>query len=91
MKIPGASSDFALMPPSIVVALCHEGWHIDGCASEFEPGVTDHFGEIHNFTALVGVLLSDVPEPMSGELCCCKKQLFAFNRDRASLPCESGT
>jgi hypothetical protein len=45
-------------------------WHIDGCASDFLPGVTDHHGEIHNFTALVGVLLADIVEPMSGELCC---------------------
>ena len=44
-------------------------WHIDGCPSAFIPGVTDHYGEVHNFTALVGCLLSDVPEPMSGELC----------------------
>ena len=46
-----------------------KGWHIDGCASGFVPGVTDHYGHIHNFDALVGVLLSDVPEPLSGELC----------------------
>ena len=45
-------------------------WHIDGCANTFLPGVTDHYGELHNFDALVGVLLSDVPRHMSGELCC---------------------
>ena len=33
------------------------------------PGLTDHFGEVHNFDALCGILLSDVPEPMAGELC----------------------
>ena len=32
-------------------------------------GLTDHYGEVHNFDALVGMLLSDVPEKMSGELC----------------------
>ena len=30
-------------------------------------GLTDHFGEVHNFDALCGILLSDVPEPMAGE------------------------
>ena len=45
------------------------GWHIDGCASNFIPGTTDHFGVIHNFTTLVGCLLSDVEAPMGGELC----------------------
>ena len=44
------------------------GWHIDGCPSDFVKGMTDHYGTIHNFDCLVGVLLSDVPEPMSGEL-----------------------
>ena len=39
-------------------------WHIDGCAGDFIPGVTDHYGEIHNFNVLVGVLLSDVDQPM---------------------------
>eukprot|EP00466_Bigelowiella_natans_P002226 jgi/Bigna1/82531/fgenesh1_pg.93_\ len=34
-------------------------WHIDGCVQK---------GEIHAFTALVGVLLQDIEEPMSGEL-----------------------
>ena len=45
-------------------------WHIDGCANPFIPGVTDHYGEIHNFDVLVGVLLSDIHEKNSGELCC---------------------
>ena len=45
-------------------------WHIDGCANPFIPGVTDHYGEIHNFDVLVGVLLSDIPKENSGELCC---------------------
>ena len=44
-------------------------WHIDGLPNNFVPGVTDHWGTIKNFDALVGVLLSDVEEPMSGELC----------------------
>ena len=30
--------------------------------------MTDHYGRIVNFDVLVGCLLSDVPEPMSGEL-----------------------
>ena len=43
-------------------------WHIDGCANGAIPGVTDHFGEVHN--CLVGFLLSDVKERFSGELVC---------------------
>lgn len=41
-------------------------WHIDGLHNKFneEPPA----GEIHGFTALVGVLLSDIDEPLSGEL-----------------------
>ena len=39
-------------------------WHIDGIPSNFNPGVSDHFGEVHNFDALCGVLLNDVTEPM---------------------------
>jgi hypothetical protein len=45
-------------------------WHIDGCPNDFIPGVTDHYGTVHNFDCLVGVLLSDVNEKLSGELCC---------------------
>eukprot|EP00466_Bigelowiella_natans_P013342 jgi/Bigna1/75398/fgenesh1_pg.34_\ len=45
-------------------------WHIDGCPSMFAKGITDHWGEVHNFDALVGVLLSKVEAPQSGELCC---------------------
>jgi hypothetical protein len=45
-----------------------KGWHIDGCPNKFIPGTTDHFGKIHNFNVLIGVLLSDVKKPMSGEL-----------------------
>ena len=37
-------------------------------AALFLPGTTDHFGTIHNFDVLIGVLLSDLPEPMAGEL-----------------------
>ncbi|CAE7703756.1 unnamed protein product [Symbiodinium sp. CCMP2456] len=47
-----------------------QGWHIDGTPSSFIPGVTDHWGKITNFDALVGVLLSDTDANMSGELCC---------------------
>jgi len=47
-------------------------WHIDGCASDFIKGITDHYGEIHNFDVLVGVLLSDVKTEQAGELCCYK-------------------
>ena len=46
-----------------------KGWHIDGIANDSMPGKTDHFGEIRNFDSLVGVLLQDVPEPFSGEIC----------------------
>jgi len=46
-----------------------KGWHIDGCPNQFIPGVTDHFGKIHNFDMLIGVLLSDtVDKKMAGEL-----------------------
>eukprot|EP00966_Prymnesium_polylepis_P004567 104675-Prymnesium_polylepis.1 len=45
-----------------------KAWHIDGCPSDFNPGVSDHYGTIHNFDVLVGILLSDVPNAMSGEL-----------------------
>ena len=45
-------------------------WHIDGCPNEFIPGVTDHYGHINNFDCLVGVLLSNINHPLSGELCC---------------------
>ncbi|MEI6419706.1 MAG: hypothetical protein WCO82_11610, partial [Sphingomonadales bacterium] len=41
-------------------------WHIDGLPSDALPGVTDHFGSLRPFDALVGVLLADVPEAMSG-------------------------
>jgi len=44
-------------------------WHIDGCPNDFIPGLTDHYGKIGNFSILCGCLLSDVPEPYSGELC----------------------
>eukprot|EP00027_Filamoeba_sp_ATCC50430_P017504 CAMPEP_0168577636 /NCGR_PEP_ID=MMETSP0413-20121227/20893_1 /TAXON_ID=136452 /ORGANISM="Filamoeba nolandi, Strain NC-AS-23-1" /LENGTH=480 /DNA_ID=CAMNT_0008611405 /DNA_START=471 /DNA_END=1913 /DNA_ORIENTATION=+ len=40
-------------------------WHIDGLPTP-ESGVPE--GQVHNFTILVGVLLSDLPEPMSGNL-----------------------
>lgn len=43
-------------------------WHIDGCAVPEPP--QNHYGKIRNFTALIGVLLSDVPRPLSGELSC---------------------
>ena len=52
-------------------------WHIDGCASDFSPGSSDHYGTIHNFDMLVGVLLTDVPEEMSGELCCIHGKVFS--------------
>ena len=45
-------------------------WHIDGCPNDFIPGVTDHYGTVHNFDCLVGVLLSDVDAELGGELCC---------------------
>lgn len=46
-----------------------KGWHIDGLADPHLPGVSDHYGTIHNFSALVGILLSDLEYPMAGELC----------------------
>ena len=46
-----------------------KGWHIDGCANNFIPGITDHFGKINNFDCLVGVCLSATTREMSGELC----------------------
>jgi hypothetical protein len=51
-------------------------WHIDGCASDFSPGASDHYGQIHNFDMLIGVILNDVTEEMSGELCCIKGELY---------------
>lgn len=45
-------------------------WHIDGCPNDFIKGVTDHYGTVHNFDVLVGVLLSDVDAKLGGELCC---------------------
>jgi hypothetical protein len=44
-------------------------WHIDGLPGPFLRGITDHYGEVRNFDALVGVLLADVDAPQSGELC----------------------
>jgi len=41
-------------------------WHIDGLALK---GVNEWFGTIHNFDCLVGILLADVDQPNSGELC----------------------
>jgi len=54
--------------PSLHWEHVRKGWHIDGCPNDIIPGLTDHYGSIQNFDALVGVLLSDVPEPMAGEL-----------------------
>ena len=39
-------------------------WHIDGCPGDFIKGVTDHYGHIHNFDVLVGVLLNRVDDEM---------------------------
>ena len=66
-----------------------KGWHIDGCPSDYLPGVTDHFGTIHNFNVLIGVLLSDTFDkgPMAGELVCypgshiALSKYFERNRD----------
>lgn len=74
---PGGASDALLGhsdAPSSAAARahfeeCRKNWHIDGCADPHLPGVTDHYGVIHNFSALVGVLLSDITAPMAGELC----------------------
>lgn len=41
--------------------------HIDGLASDFIKGVTDHYGTIKNFDLLIGVLLTDLTETNSGE------------------------
>jgi hypothetical protein len=42
-------------------------WHIDGLATRDNPEQS-HFGTIHNFSVLCGVLLADVPNPNGGEL-----------------------
>jgi hypothetical protein len=72
LRFPGdmcPRGDPAAFSPAAFEAL-RLGWHIDGLPSDFLPGVTSHWGEVHNFDCLVGVLLEDVLEPMSGELCC---------------------
>jgi hypothetical protein len=43
-------------------------WHIDGLPGPSIPGVTDHYGTLKTFDMLVGILLSDIDEPNSGEL-----------------------
>jgi hypothetical protein len=55
LRFPGDACDEAMVPNRHF----QKGWHIDGLR---EPG------KINNFSCLVGVLLSDVPEPLSGEL-----------------------
>ncbi|KAJ3371315.1 hypothetical protein HDU91_005342 [Kappamyces sp. JEL0680] len=50
--------------------LLSEEWHIDGIPNAFHRGSgQDHFGSIRNFDCLVGILLTDTPQPMMGELC----------------------
>jgi hypothetical protein len=54
----------------------------------FVTGVSDHYGTIHNFNMLIGCLLSDVPEPMSGELCCfpgSHTKLASFFKEQGNL------
>jgi hypothetical protein len=77
LRFPGDMCHAGAVPgtPDTTVPPAHfdavrRAWHIDGCPNNFLPGTTDHFGTIHNFDCLVGVLLSDVPQPMSGELVC---------------------
>lgn len=41
-------------------------WHLDGLAHPLNPSTPP--GEVHNFTALVGVLLADVPYDFCGNL-----------------------
>lgn len=43
-------------------------WHIDGISNKFVGHTSLHFDTIENYDALVGVLLSDIPEVLSGEL-----------------------
>ena len=44
-------------------------WHIDGIPNPSAPSISNQaVGDISNFTALVGVLLQDVPEPNMGNL-----------------------
>ena len=65
-----------------------KGWHIDGCPSNFIPGITDHYGEIHNFDCLVGVLLSTTTQENSGELCVYPKShydLASYFQTKANL------
>ena len=67
LRFPG---DFCQPPgsfnaPYLAQHLTH--WHIDGCATDHAPD-QQHYGTIKNFSVLVGVLLSDVAAPVSGEL-----------------------
>jgi hypothetical protein len=71
-------SDTFLSSPAHFEVL-RRSWHIDGCASDSIPGITDHWGEIKNFDALVGILLADVDLPMSGELCYYPGSHFALS------------
>ena len=41
-------------------------WHIDGLAAASNPYTP--VGEIHNFNALVGIVLQDVDSPLAGNL-----------------------
>ena len=68
--------------------LCLHRWHIDGCPSDFMKGMTDHYGKIHNFDCLVGVLLNRVDEPMYVRLhffCSSLHPLCFFFQDALTL------
>jgi len=69
LRLPGdiCLQNSTMIDPKHFTAV-RRNWHIDGTASNKSPGFSDFFGEIHNFNVLIGVLLSDVLEPMSGEL-----------------------
>ena len=74
-----------------------KAWHIDGLADPHLADVSDHYGTIHNFSALVGILLSDLERPMAGELCAypgshtALSQLFSTDAAALNTVREGGT
>ena len=69
LRFPGdlcPSEHSPMTTPEHFVRVRHN-WHIDGFASNVSKDA-EFFGEIHNFNALIGVVLKDIEKPMSGEL-----------------------
>ena len=62
LRFPGAGCGPGFAPP----ANWSEHWHLDGLAHPHNRHTPA--GEVHNFTALVGVLLADVPRSFYGNL-----------------------